>query len=225
MARLPRLVLAGQPHLVIQRALVRHAAFADAEDRARLFDVLREALAAERVQLHAYALRSDELRLLVTPPEVRSLARLMQAIGRRYVVAYNRRHGRSGTLWDGRFRAAAVEPGEPLLGAMVWVEQTDDASAATSAAHHLGKLRDVIVTDPPAYWRLGNTPFEREAVWRERLAHGLSAADALRLRRAALGGWAIGSPAFVAAAAASGRPAEPRPRGRPRRAQATPRQA
>lgn len=221
MARLPRLVLAGQPHLVIQRSVDRRAAFADAEDRARFVDVLREALAAERVQLHAYALLGHELRLLVTPPEAHSLARLMQAIGRRYVAAYNRRHGRSGTLWDGRFRAGPVEPGEPLLAAMAWVEQGEDASDATSAPHHLGASRNTLITDPPAYWRLGNTPFEREAAWRERLTHGVAAADAARLRRAALGGWAYGSAAFVEAGTVAGRPAGPRPRGRPRRAGAT----
>lgn len=217
MARLPRLVLAGQPHLVIQRALDRHAAFADAEDRAHFADVLREGLAVEKVQLHAYALLADELRLLATPDEPAALGRLMQAIGRRYVVAYNRRHARRGTLWEGRFRAAPVEPGEWLLAAMAWIEQADDVPGVTSAAHHLGARRDPLITDPPAFWQLGNTPFEREAQWRRRLADTPTAQEAARLRRAALGGWACGSVAFVAAASASGRPAAPRPRGRPRR--------
>lgn len=222
MARLSRLVLAGQPHLVQQRALDGRAAFTDEADRAHLIDILREGLAVERVELHAYALHQDELRLLATPVGPQALARLVQAIGRRYVVAYNRRNARRGTLWDGRFRACPVEPGEFVLAAMVWVEQEGETGNASSAAHHLGTRRDSLITDPPAYWDLGNTPFEREVAWRRRLEVGLTEERVAQLHRALHGGWALGSPAFVVSAASASRPAAPRPRGRPRRTSTTP---
>ena len=64
-----------------------------------------------RVALHAYALLDDAVQLLLRPPSDAALSRMMQALGRRYVAAFNRRHGRSGTLWDGRFRAGVVQPG------------------------------------------------------------------------------------------------------------------
>lgn len=220
MARLKRLILAGQPHLVAQHVLDGRTAFVDEVDRAGFVAVLREGLANERMPLHAYVLRRDGFRLLVTPAAPEALGRLLQAVGRRYVVACNRRHGYRGTLWDGRFRACPVESGEPLLAAMAWIElggATDDAS---SAAHHLGVHRDPLITDPPAYWDLGNTPFEREAVWRARLEQGLPAGLEQRLHGALRGGWAVGSPPFVAAAGATGRPAAPRAPGRPRRRQA-----
>ena len=189
MARLPRLVIPGQAHLLIQRAIDRQPIFEDAEDLALLTEVLRLALVDEQVQLHAYALRPQELLLLATPAQPQSLARLMQTIGLRYVSAFNRLAGRGGTLWNGRFRAAPVEPGEPLLAAMAWIEQDAEPGAATSAAHHLGSGRDPLVTDPPAYWSLGNTPFAREAAWRERLSRGsTSAQDAAP--PAAAGRWA-----------------------------------
>lgn len=217
MARLPRLVLPGQPHLLIQRTLDRRPLFVDEEDRATLTDALRHALETEPAQLHALALREQELQFLVTPTEADALARLMQAIGRRYVVAYNRRHGRRGPLWDGRFRACPVERGEHTLIAMAWVEQALQASDVTSAAHHSGGPRIPWITDPPEFWNLGNTPFEREGAWRERLAQGVSEAAAAQLRATVLGGWAFGSPAFIHHAGASGRPATPRRPGRPRR--------
>lgn len=245
MARLPRLVLAGEAHLVIQRALEGRPAFMDDEDRACYRAALHEALATERVALHAYALLEHEVLLLATPLRSESLARLMQAIGRRYVGAFNRRHGRNGTLWNGRFRACPVQAGGPLLQTMLWIDaagsasgggnhaaSTDDAAGAgaphghalhagaqaCSLAHHGGAARDSLLTDPPEYWELGNTPFEREHAWLNLLAAGVAPAAATRLRRAALGGWALGTPGFVAeAAAAGGRPAAPRPRGRPRR--------
>lgn len=218
MARLPRLVLAGHRHLLVLRALDGQPAFADAADRQAFIDALREALATERVQLHAYALLPGEVRLLATPPGPEPLSRLMQSVGRRYVRAYNQRRGRSGTLWDGRFRCAVVEPGANCLEAMVWIDASTDDPQASSAAHHTGARRDSLLVDPSEYWSLGNTPFEREGAYRARLGTGLSPARALEIRHAALGGWAVGSPNFLETVSTlAGRPARPRPRGRPPR--------
>lgn len=217
MARLPRLVLPGQPHLVVQRALAGRPAFVDGDDRRSYLHALHVGLATEGVQLHAYALAPDEVRLVLTPPDAAALGRLMQHLGRRYVSAYHRRHSGRGTLWAGRFGCAALQPGAPCLDAMLWVDGASEEPGVTSAARHVGAGADPLLTDPPAYWALGNTPFEREGAYRERLAAGLALARADELRRAVVGGWVVGTPDFAAeAASTAGRPARPRPRGRPR---------
>jgi putative transposase len=221
LARLSRLVLAGQAHSILQRGHSGQRVFADAADRAAYGAALREAAAAEQVKLHAYALLDTEVQLLATPAAAPALSRMMQAVGRRYVSAYNRRHGRTGTLWDGRFRCAVVEPGATLLDALCLIDGQTAEPGQTSAGHRTGGARDPLLTDPPEYWALGNTPFDREAAYRGLLAAGLPAARGLALRQAALGGWAAGSPAYAAQVAkACARPAQPRPRGRPRRTSA-----
>ena len=218
MARLARLVVAGQAHLVIQRGHGGHAVFADGIDRAGYLAALREAAAAEQVHVHAYALLPAEVQLLATPGRHPALSRLMQALGRRYVAAHNRRHGRSGTLWDGRFRCAVVEPGSTRLQALCLVDGAAAEAGLTSAPHRLGGKRDTWLVDPPEYWALGNTPFDREAAYRALLDAGVATDVAAALRRATLGGWAAGSAGFKAGlAAAHARPAQPRPRGRPRK--------
>lgn len=220
MARLPRLVVSGQAHLIIQRGHSGAAVFADDLDRASYLAALRETAASEQVQVHAYALLRAEVQLLVTPAEPGALSRLMQALGRRYVATHNRRHGRSGTLWDGRFRCGVVEPGATRLQALCLVDGAPAESRFTSAPHRLGGPRDALLIDPPEYWHLGNTPFEREAVYRTLLEAGVAPVMASLLRSAALGGWAAGSAEFRAGlAATASRPAQPRPRGRPRRVQ------
>ena len=218
MARLPRLVVAGLAHFVVQRGHSGAPVFADAADRTAYLAAMREAAATERVQVHAYALLRTEVELLATPAEPAALSRLMQALGRRYVAAHNRRHGRSGTLWDGRFRCGVVEPGKLRLQALCLIDGASAETGVTSAAHRLGGSREALLVDPPEYWQLGNTPFEREAAYRALLNAGIAPAAAAELRSAALGGWAVGSPAFKAdLASATSRPAQPRPRGRPRR--------
>jgi putative transposase len=223
LARLPRLVVPGQAHYLIQRAhsgVADAGVVTDAEDRAAFIAALQEAAAAEQVQVHAYALLAHEVQLLATPAGTAGLGRMMQAVGRRYVSAYNRKHQRRGTLWDGRFRCAVVEPGATRLAALQLIDGQSSNTGATSASHRQGGLREPLLVDPPEVWQLGNTPFEREAAYRTLLAQGLPAATAQLLRNAALGGWAAGSAAFVAQLAASAaRQTQPRPRGRPRQAQ------
>lgn len=216
MARLPRLIAPGQAHYVIQRAHPAATIFRDAADRASFLDALQQAAADQRVQVLAYALLDDEVQLLLCPPTREALSRSMQSLGRRYVSAYNRRHGTRGTLWDGRFRCGVLAPGATLLAALVLIDGASTQPEATSAAQRLGRTRPGLVTDPPEFWRLGNTPFDREAAYGRVLAQGAPPAEAARLRHAALGGWSVGPPEFVAEVAANAaRPARPRPRGRP----------
>lgn len=221
MARLPRLAVGGIVHLVLLRALPGLVAVADDEDRAAFVGALRDAAGAERVAVHAYALLPGSVWLLLTPADGVALGRFMQAVGRRYVIAHNRRYARTGTLWAGRYRAAVIEPGPPQRHALMFVDLAVPEPGATSASHRLGGPRSAFLSDPPAYWTLGNTPFERESAYRALLARGLDADVQARLAHCAAGGWAFGSAEFAAATSqATGRPALPRPRGRPRRLRA-----
>lgn len=226
MSRLPRLALARHAHLVLQRTLPAQPAFVDDTDRAVFVNVLRSAAAAAGVAIHAYALFDREVRLLATPAEASGLSAMMQAVGRLYVAGFNRRHGRRGTLWDGRFRATVVDDATALVDAMRFVETPPpEAGLAhpadhpwSSAAHHVGRQASPLVSEHPGFWRLGNTPFEREALYRRLLEDGLPAARRAQIEAATLKGWALGPPEFAAALGAqTPRPVAPRRRGRPKK--------
>ena len=122
MARLPRLILPDQPHHVILRGNNRQAIFYSDLDREYLLATLAEAAGQYRVAVHAYVLMDNHLHLLVTPPAADALSRMMQSLGRRYVGWFNARHQRSGTLWEGRFRAGVVEGERHLLACMRYIE-------------------------------------------------------------------------------------------------------
>ena len=218
MARQHRLVMPGLPHLLSLPALSGVHPFPNLEDRARFLALLHETSAAEGVQVHAYALLPGELRALATPPNGLALSRWVQAMGRRYVSAYNRQHGRSGTLWAGRFRSAAIEPGAWTLHALRFVDAGSTDTGVTSAAHRCGGQRDVRLVDPQEYWSLGNTPFERESGYSRLLSEPFPEAQVARLRRCLTGGWVCGEDAYVRGLAAQGGArVSPRPRGRPAR--------
>lgn len=227
MARLPRLAAAGELHHLLLRGHNGQAVFADDADRLAFVNMLREAAAAQAVAIHAYALLDDEVHLLVTPAQADALGRLMQSLGRRYVGAFNRRHGRRGTLWDGRFKTSLLDAQTLLFDATVAIEtlvlRAGRVGAAqdwpwSSAAHHVGQRRDPLVTDHPLYWQLGNTPFDRESAHTHALQEGISGLRSAAVMTAVARGQVLGPPDFVARMAAElDRPALPAVRGRPRR--------
>jgi len=232
MARLVRLSLAGLPHHVMQIGNNRQPIFLDDEDRQAWCGHLREASLVARVDIHAYVLLDNHIHLLATPRErAEGLSTMMQSLGRRYVAAFNRRHGRSGTLWEGRFRASLVDPEEQLLPCMRYIDTHPQRSGLcsdpadyrwSSCAHHLGRRRDPLIVDHARYWALGNTPFEREGAFRGFLEEGVTAREAQAISTATRRGWPIaGQEARARLSAQLGCDIAPRPRGRPRRAEKT----
>ncbi len=227
MARLPRLCIPGWPHLLVQLGHNHQPVFRDDVDRKFFLALLHAATTQHGVALHAYGLRDNEVRLLATPTAQDSLSLVMQAVGRRYGSNFNRRHGHSGSVWEGRFRATVIEPERHLLRCMRYAEQpaTEGESGAgpwenmwSSSSHHLGARTDALISDPLQYWALGNTPFEREVAYREIWQQALTSQEISAFAEAAKGGWPLGSPEFLATLASNTqRRISPLARGRPRK--------
>lgn len=227
MARLPRLSVPGLPHHVAQRGSAGQPVFLDEEDRLHFLQALAHAAADHGAAVHAYSLLDAEFHLLVTPQATEALGRMMQALTRRHAASFKHRRAQAGALWGGRYRCSVLEPDHWTMATMRVIEYLpQDRGLVVQAAdwpwsslrHHLGAHRDPLITDPDAYWRLGNTPFDREAAYRRYFHEGGALDVRQQVLDAAWKGWALGSPAFLAALAERlGRPMRPRPRGRPRR--------
>ncbi|MEO7338113.1 MAG: transposase [Caldimonas sp.] len=226
MARLRRMVLPGQVHVIVQRAPQDLTVFVDDRDRANYLLGLREAARGAGVAVHGYGLLAHEVRLLATPRDEPGLALMMQSVGRRFVRQINQRHGRSGTVWEGRFRSAVIEASPHFLACLRFVEgwsiggssvSASEDAPDSSAAYHLDGAKDPLIEPHPVYWHLGNTPFEREVRYREWLAQPRTETELATILRACMHGWVLGSEAFAAEAAErSGRQSRPTTPGRPR---------
>lgn len=206
MARLPRLTLPGYPHHVIQRGNNRQPIFMDRQDHETMWALLTEHAQRHRVAVHAYVLMDNHFHLLATPQTADGLPLMMQAVGRSYVRLVNNRHGRTGTLWEGRYRSTVLQPDRYLLPCMVYFDlnpvRTGLATqpldyAWSSHAHAMGRVIDRLITPHALYWALGNTPFAREAAYAALVHAGISAAEQAALTASALSGWALGDAEFV----------------------------
>lgn len=232
MARLPRLTVPGYPHHVIQRGNNRQAVFLTENDRQRFLEYLGEYARQFGVAVHAYVLMDNHFHLLVTPGTSGGLAAMVQAMGRRYVQTFNRLHGRTGSLWEGRYRSTLIQTERYLLACMVYIDlnpvragmvERPEDFPWSSHRHYIGERADTLVTPHALYWGLGNTPFAREAAYRELVQAGLARDTLNQLTDSAIKGWALGDDAFVREV---GKQTTRRPRrahpGRPPAAPATP---
>ncbi len=122
MARLPRLVLPGQPHHVIQRGNNRSAIFFNEADYHFYLECLGAAIATYKAEIHAYVLMTNHVHLLVTPSSGEAIGRVMQSVGRRYVRYVNTVYRRTGTLWEGRFRSSLIDSDRYLFTCMRYIE-------------------------------------------------------------------------------------------------------
>lgn len=225
MARLPRLFVPGLPQLILQRGINGGAIFIEDADYQHYRDFLRDAAREHGVHLHAYVLMPDHVHLLLTPPSDSAASSTMQQLGRRYVRYFNDRHRRTGTLWEGRYRSTVLEPARFLLPCYRYLElnplraglASEPANYLwSSCRHHLGLAQDPLIHDHALFWALGNTPFERQAHYREMLAEGSSSDELTQIRYAAHRGWMLGEVAPQAGTPAPNRRIGPLAKGRPR---------
>jgi putative transposase len=122
MARLPRYVIPGQPQHIIQRGNNRQVIFGADADYQFFRDALVEAAEKNGLGVDAYVWMTNHVRLLATPEADGSISKTFQSVGRRYVQYFNYVYKRSGTLWEGRYRATVVDSERYLLTLMRYIE-------------------------------------------------------------------------------------------------------
>jgi putative transposase len=206
MARLPRLTVTDYPHHVILRGNNRQDIFKTPTDFERMHELLLIHSQEQQVEVHSYVFMSNHLHLLLTPRVDQALPKMMQAVGRSYVRYFNQKHGRTGTLWEGRYRATLIQAERYLLACMVYidlnpvradmVEQPLDYRWS-SHSQYVGPRSDRLVTPHALYWALGNTPFSREAAYAELVQAGVARDQQSALINATLKAWALGDDAFM----------------------------
>lgn len=166
MPRKPRFFLPSVPAHLVQRGHARNAVFFENADCKEYLYRLNEAAIKFECALHAYALMTNHVHLLVTPAHRDSVSLLMQYLGRHYVPFINRKYDLSGTLWEGRFKASLVDEENYLLTCMRYIELNpvkagmvdDPADHAWSSYRCNAQGRaDGLLTPHPVYNQLGHT--------------------------------------------------------------------
>ena len=205
MARHPRLFLPEQTLHVIQRGNNRQAVFFGEGDYTAYLGWLAEAAPENHLAVHAYVLMTNHVHLLATPGSASSLPRTMQSLGRRYVRHVNAEYGRSGTLWEGRYRAAPIDSDEYFFSCCRYIDLNPVRARivdhprryrwSSYRAHAEGR-DDSLVAWHPLFRRLGRSRAEQQEGYRALFREALEKSFVDGLRAATNGGWAFGGDRF-----------------------------
>ncbi len=209
MARLPRYVIPNQPQHIIQRGNNRQVIFAADADYQFFRDALVDSATKHGLLIHAYVLMTNHIHLLATPQFEDSIAKVFQSVGRKYVQYFNYAYKRSGTLWEGRYRATVVDSEQYLLKIMRYIELNPLRAGMTghpadytwsSYAHNAegktGVNYDWLVPHVE-YLRLGQNEADRLAAYQDLFKVAQASDDLKQIRECTHKGWALGSQRFI----------------------------
>ena len=160
MPRPRRLNIAGYPQHLVQRGNNRNRCFQDAVDFRLYLKLLSTACRRHSCDLHSFVLMTNHVHLLLTPRKPDGASMLFRDLGRDYVRKYNSRHGRSGTLWEGRSKSSLIDTDSYLLACYRYIElnpvragMVDDPASyewSSFRVNALGQSNDLIT--PHALW-------------------------------------------------------------------------
>jgi REP element-mobilizing transposase RayT len=109
MSRPIRIERPGAWYHVTARGNQRRAIYRDDRDRRHFCELLGETVERFGLVLHGYVLMDNHFHLLLQTPEP-NLSGAMQWLNMSYSVWFNRRHGRVGRLFQGRYKAVVIDP-------------------------------------------------------------------------------------------------------------------
>lgn len=205
MARRPRLKLAGITLHIIQRGNNRSACFFSDDDYLFYLSQLQRICRNEGISVHAYVLMTNHVHLLITPTTSEGASQLMKNLGQSYVQYINRAYGRSGTLWDGRFRSCLVEAESYLLSCQRYIElnpvrakmvaRSEDYPWSSYRANAQGE-NNALLTPHPCYKTLGLNNIDRQAHYRELFLNQIEPGLIKEIRQVTNGGYCLGNDRF-----------------------------
>jgi putative transposase len=215
MARLPRIIIPGIPHLVTQRGNGRQQTFFDKGDYTLYRDLLREHAAANGVAVWSWVLMPNHAHLILVPEAEDSLRACLSKVHRAYAGHIHAREQRTGHFWQGRFGCVALDEAH-LMAAIAYVALNPVRAQLVARARQWKQSSVHAHLNPAKGDRLTDTTpvLDRVGDFAGLLRGGEDEALSMALRRAETVGRPLGDDAFMAhVEAISGRDPRPGKRG------------
>ena len=192
MPRQPRYFIPDIPQHVITRGVDKQAVFFQHGDYSLYMSALHKASTEHECDIHAYVLMVNHVHLLVTPRRDRSLPLMMQSMGRGYVQRLNALYRRTGTLWQGRYKACLIQDDKYFLTCQRYIELNPVRAGIvkfpaeypySSYAHHALGTEDPLISQHPCYRSLHSDPESRREAYRSLFSDEFSEQELLNIRR------------------------------------------
>jgi putative transposase len=197
--------LPGIPAHVIQRGNNREPCFFAECDYRFYLHRLGRALNRYCVQLHAYVLMTNHVHLLLTPADSTGISRVMSLLGQRYAQYINAKYRRSGSIWEGRYKASLINADEHLLSCYRYIElnpvragmvETPDRYPWSSYRYHAWGEANQLIQDHPLFIDLGRSAIKRQSAYQKLFQVELPNMTIHSIRQAAHANYPLGNERF-----------------------------
>lgn len=122
MSRKPRSQSPSNIYHIMQRGVGLFDVFEDDDDREAYISFLGESSLLYGVEVYAWCLMSNHVHLVVRAP-IEAISKMMHQLGSKYARRFNRKHGRVGHLFQGRFASVPVADETQLLTLVRYVHR------------------------------------------------------------------------------------------------------
>ncbi|HWJ00384.1 MAG TPA: transposase [Burkholderiales bacterium] len=199
---------------IVQRGNNRASCFKQESDYLLYLANLRQLSLKFQCDVHAYCLMTNHVHLLLTPNFPGACTALMKALGQRYVQYFNATHGRTGTLWEGRFRSCLTQSAGYVLACYRYIELNPvrakmvghpSAYPWSSYAVNAGIRTDALLIPHTEFLALSADAAECHRVYRRLVDDGIEPSLLHAIRDATNGGYPLASEVFKSSLATAGR--------------------
>lgn len=206
MARRLRLFVPGYPLHIVQRGHDRAPCFFDDGERSLYLGLLGTYSRQWQCDVHAYVLMTNHVHVLLTPGTVEGASRLMKDVNQRFSQYINRKYGRVGSLWQGRFHASLIQSDAYFLACQRYIEANPVRAGMvrhalayrwSSAGHNAAGVPSPILVAHPTYIALGEEAQARRASYRALCDSEVDGETLAALRSALRMNLPLGSDRFV----------------------------
>lgn len=164
MPRTARVIVPGMPHHVVQRGHNRKPVFVEDCDYQYYLDTLQEWKVILGIQVYGWCLMTNHVHLILQPGEDRqSIGLLMKRLAGRQTRYVNKQERRTGSLWEGRYKASPIQTEEYLLQCCRYVELNPVKAAMVEKAEDyrwssyrakIGEVSTSLLDPDPCYRRM-----------------------------------------------------------------------
>lgn len=206
MPRPLRILLPNTPHHIVQRGHNRQTIFVEDDDYNYYRDNLIHFKKEFGCRIYAYCLMTNHVHLVIEPgDDPESLSRLMKGVAGRQTRYANKRKGRSGSLWEGRFKSSIISTADYLPACCRYIDLNPLRTGMVSApqdykwASYRCKAEgsdDQTVDFDTSYLSLGKNKRDRQTAYKQYVCDTIPEAEITLIRNALQRGQLTGSDRF-----------------------------
>ncbi len=109
MARKNRVTLPNIPIHILKKGINQEDVFHNDEDYESFYNLLIDIAKKFDIKIYAYILLKNSFELIISSSIDENISKFMQNLSRQYVLYYNKKYDRTGTIWEGRFKSSLIE--------------------------------------------------------------------------------------------------------------------